>query len=370
MKLALRVSEAGMADIQYSGGNSPEYGYDYSEYPDETAAGHGAPGDASRVTQLVNWAGALVSMGLVIGMGVWAWQLMMRDVADVPVIRALEGPMRIAPENPGGSVAENQGLAVNRLAEGEEAAPVPDQLTVAPGPIELIEVPQIAADVQEQEFDNASAATPQPEVNAVNEPVEEVAAAEPEDTDALIERLLAEAQPLAGIEESGLPNAADTPDTATPDLVARADTIPISIPGVRRSPRPATRPADLQARALAAAAVAAPAAPEAEAEAAATGVTEDDAGFEIAAAELETGTRLVQLGAFDTPDLARAEWARLAQNYPDFFLGRARVIEEASSGGQTFYRLRAHGFSDLSASRRFCAALVAQGAACIPVTVR
>jgi len=46
------------------------------------------------------------------------------------------------------------------------------------------------------------------------------------------------------------------------------------------------------------------------------------------------------------------------------------VIQQASSGGSAFYRLRAHGFDDLAASRRFCAALMAQNAPCIPVTVR
>lgn len=343
-----------MADIQYSGAPSPDaYSYDGGhDYGYDQAAPMATAADASRVTQLINWSGALVSMGLVIGMGVWAFQLMVRDVADVPVIRALDGPMRIAPEDPGGSIAENQGLAVNRLAEGAEAAPVPDQLLLAPPPQDLS-----AADLTVEEtpdpvelaFENASAALPDIDAEVLPE------IAIQEDTDTLIARLLEEATPLSDM---------DAPTLGEPavDLVARADTIPISVPGVRRSPRPALRPAGLSARAPAAA-------PVAEG-VVADGVTDDGEGFEIASSELETGTRLVQLGAFDTPDLARSEWARLSGNFPDFFLGRARVIEEASSGGATFYRLRAHGFGDLSASRRFCAALVAQGAACIPVTVR
>ncbi|MBF9044224.1 SPOR domain-containing protein [Rhodobacterales bacterium HKCCE4037] len=359
-----------MADIHYSGEHTRESGYDYS--PEHYSHGHtNTAGDVNRVSLLVNWAGAVVSIGLVIGMAIWAWQLLMRDVTDVPVIRAMEGPMRVAPENPGGSVAENQGLAVNRLAEGAEAAPVPDQLVLAPQPVDFDDVPEL-----EQAFQNASVAAEAeevaPEVAEVAEGAEveadivadaapeAMALATPEDTEALIERLLAEAQPLEGLEESTLPNTADAPD-----LVARADTIPISVPGVRRSPRPALRPAGIQARAEAATAV-----PVVEAALTAGEAPAVNDDFEIAAADLETGTRLVQLGAFDSADLARAEWQRLSQNFPDFFIGRARVIEQASSGGQTFYRLRAHGFGDLSASRRFCAALVAQGAACIPVTVR
>lgn len=343
-----------MADIQYSGEHSSgAYSYDGGyEYGHEQAAPVAASADASRVTQLVNWAGALVSMGLVIGMGVWAFQLLVRDVADVPVIRALDGPMRVAPENPGGSIAENQGLAVNRLAEGAEAAPVPDQLLLAPPPQDLAEADITPEEAPvEQEFANASSALPDIDAEVLPEVIPE------EDTETLIARLLQEATPLSDMDAPAL----DEP-TAEADAEVVADIVPVSVPGVRRSPRPAARPAGLSARAAAAV----PAATNAVAE----GVTENDEGFEIATSELEAGTRLVQLGAFDTPALARSEWQRLSGNFPDFFLGRARVIEEATSGGQTFYRLRAHGFGDLSASRRFCAALVAQGAACIPVTVR
>lgn len=334
-----------MADIQYNGDHSPEYGYEYG-YEQAAPA---ASADASRVTRLINWFGALVSMGLVIGMGVWAFQLLVRDVADVPVIRALEGPMRVAPDDPGGSIAENQGLAVNRLAEGAEAAPVPDQLTLAPPPMDLTVAEAITTPLQE--FENASVSRAAPAVEEALDPIDDIAI-EVEDTDELIARLLAEAVPLSDMDA---PTISGDPT----DLSVNADTIPDTVPGVRRSPRPAARPAGLSARA-----------PAAVIPLAADGITEADDGFEMAAAELEAGTRLVQLGAFDTPDLARAEWQRLTGNFPDFFLGRARVIEEAASGGQTFYRLRAHGFGDLSASRRFCAALVAQGAACIPVTVR
>ena len=91
---------------------------------------------------------------------------------------------------------------------------------------------------------------------------------------------------------------------------------------------------------------------------------------ELAADELATGTRLVQLGAFDDAATARAEWDRLARAHADYFRDKNRVIQQAVSGGRAFFRLRAHGFTDLSDARRFCTALNAQGAPCIPVTLR
>lgn len=85
---------------------------------------------------------------------------------------------------------------------------------------------------------------------------------------------------------------------------------------------------------------------------------------------LPAGTRLAQLGAYDSADVARSEWDRLNGRFADYMEGKRRVIQEASRGGRTFYRLRAMGFEDLSDARRFCAVLLADNADCIPVTTR
>jgi len=45
-------------------------------------------------------------------------------------------------------------------------------------------------------------------------------------------------------------------------------------------------------------------------------------------------------------------------------------VQSAVSGGRTFYSLRAAGFADISDARRFCAALSAEKADCIPVVAR
>jgi hypothetical protein len=131
--------------------------------------------------------------------------------------------------------------------------------------------------------------------------------------------------------------------------------LPASVPGIARSLRPSARPAAFIR--------------SAPSEASSSGRNRDRVE-EIPVTDLPDGTRLVQLGAYDTAEIAREEWERIAGRFPDFFDDRPRVIEAAESGGQTFFRLRAAGFDDLAGSRRFCAVLVAQGTACIPVTVR
>jgi len=290
----------------------------------------------ARVGQLVGWAGALVSLGLLVGMVVWAFQLATRDVSDVPVIRALDGPMRAAPADPGGTQAAHQGLAVNRLAEGAEAGQVPDRLVLAPPPVDLAAIDLGSSSVS---------------VEPAPESVEPVTA-EPHE---LIQRLI-ERNQGADLDAINPPAEASVavPEVlpAPPPAAVAADLIPASVAGLAQSLRPMLRPGTPAARA--------PAVTEAHASRAA----------QIDPASLAEGTRLVQLGAFDTPEIAKAEWDRLTTRFPDYFNGRAQVLQEASSGGSAFYRLRAHGFEDLAASRRFCAALTAQNAPCIPVTVR
>lgn len=318
---------------------------------DEPPQAASPPSNAPRLGALVNWAGALMSLGILVGMSVWAVQLTLRDVSGVPVIAAIEGPMREPPADPGGTQAPHQGLAVNRIAEGEEAQPVPDRLVLAPPPIEL----------QEVRFETAAAAdlapVPRTELSAqtaTDAPDDGLDATTRADTTALIDRLLQEAQ--TGFEAPDQNPEAGVAEEAPVVELAAAETgpqvLPATVPGITRSLRPAARPVAFVT-----------AAPVRSG--AAAGTTE-----EIPVSDLPDGTRLVQLGAFDTADIAREEWDRIATRFPDYFDARARVIEEAESGGQIFFRLRAAGFDDLAASRRFCAVLVAQGTACIPVTVR
>ncbi len=76
--------------------------------------------------------GAAASVALIAGLGWWGYDLAMRDARGVPVVRALEGPMRVAPEDPGGEVVDHQGLSVNNVAAVGAAAPPPDRLVLAP----------------------------------------------------------------------------------------------------------------------------------------------------------------------------------------------------------------------------------------------
>jgi hypothetical protein len=256
----------------------------------------------SRAQVATNWIGAILSVALIVGVSVWGYRLMMRDVTGVPVVRALEGPMRVAPEDPGGRQAAFRGLAVNAVAAEGVAAPAPERVVLAPPPLTL---------------------------------------------DA----------PLPEAPTRGLSDALAT--EADADAAPRTAALKDARGGLVRSPIPPPRPSgDLVAEAAA------------QAVFASLSGTSGGATPEVAPDTLVAGTRLVQLGAYDTRTEAVAEWDKLARTFGALMEGRARVVQEAESGGRAFYRLRAHGFADENDARQFCAALLAEQAACIPVLIR
>lgn len=290
-----------------------------------------APG---RLTQITHLAGAACSVALVIGLGMWGYKLAVRDVNGVPVVKAMSGPMRIAPENPGGEVADHQGLAVNTVAALGTAAPPPDRLVLAPRPLDL--APEDSAGLSPVDPNAVAETSTALAAPAVPMPVD------PATTENLGPDPDAVAQALAEALAEPLPEAAE-------DGVAQ-----VAATTIRPRARPATAATsgELSVALTDAATVAA------------TPLAEVDP------AAIASGTRLVQLGAFDTPEQARAEWIKLSNQFGPVLAGKALVVQAAESGGRTFYRLRAHGFADEASARSFCTTLLEQSASCIPVEQR
>lgn len=315
----------------------------------------GYPAGPQRFGRAINIAGAVCSVALVLGLGVWGYRLAVRDVTGVPVFRAIEGPLRMAPADPGGKQAMHQGLSVNAVAAAGTARPVPDSLRLAPKDVDLAsedvaglaDLPLAAMTASATEAD-AQITTPAPMVAA-----EEQSA---------VSAAIAEA--VSG-EEGAAPIEEISSDVAVTDATAAAVAEAIAAPPpVVAEPvaaqvatlRPRARPANLQAAAAVTRSEAAvPAAPPAAA---------------VDTASLTAGSQLVQLGAFDDEAQAQREWDRLQGQFADLFGGKAMVVQSAQSGGRTFYRLRAAGFAGAEEARTFCNTLLGGNSTCIPVTQR
>lgn len=366
--------------------------FTYGSHADHADSGSGGRGPDLR--RIVNLTGMALSAALMAGLVWWAWALMQRDVYGVPVVRALEGAMRESPADPGGDEANHQGLAVARVQAEGMAAPPPAELVLAPAPMDLApeDRPQSAL-LADRAPDAVAPADPAPGGTAVA-PLPAVDGAVPasvppgEAADSVLTRTALDpvapqvpvatpvAVPEASIASSAIEAAlAEALGLAPADMPAPATTeglIPASVPGVARSPRPAPRPegdgidtVHADAAPVVLASAAASPAPQPWLSQPAPGVPSLREAT-IAVAPAGAG-RVVQLGAFDTPDQAEGEWQRLIAAHSDLLAGRERTVEQAVTNGRTFYRLRAGGFADLADARRFCVALVANGAACIPV---
>jgi hypothetical protein len=324
-----------MADVEFDA-----YGAAYGAETGQQGGG------ISILSKALSYLGAFSSVALIVGLVVWGYQLTIRDVTDVPVIRALDGPSRVQPDDPGGQLAQHQGLAVNSVqAEGEAEGPAP-QVILAPEPIDLTTEDVVLAAPAEGEVIEDEVAEAIGTVVSLS--LEEQALSVEEQAELIASRLADGTEPIAPVPSEG------EVDTKVIDAPSQIDP---SIPGVARSQRPAFRPKvdlkNLQQTAAIAAAV--------------NAVQQT---LDVDPGSIESGTRLVQLGAFDDAATAEAEWDKIAAEFKDYMEGKQRLVQEAKSGGRTFYRLRAVGFDDLNASRRFCAVLVASNAACIPVLAR
>ncbi len=293
---------------------------------------YGRESDNGTLQAIVNWAGAILSVLLIVGLATWGWKLWQRDVTGVPVVLALEGPMRITPDDPGGQASEYQGLAVNRIAE-QRVEDVVDRVVLAPAPSTLNEeedlpmaelvptkLPEVAPDQTPSFVENA-------DEKLLSTPTTASPAKEPSATDLAVAAALSD---IFGLQ----PTLASLTVEASPGVPSA-------------TPRPLGRPADRRIASL--------------------GPVMNDVTGEIEAGSIPSGTRLVQLGAYGSAEVARTEWANAMVQFGDYMVGKERVVQEAETGGRKFWRLRATGFTDLSDARRFCAVLVSDGANCIPV---
>lgn len=287
---------------------------------------------------LVQWAGALCTALVVAGASYWGYALAVRDAHGIPVVRAAEGPLRIAPELPGGNVSANQGLSVNAIPAAGIALPAADQITLAPQAADL--APQDTLIVEEGSFaQTAGAGT---------------------------------AAGLAGASDQVL-SAPQTGGGLATDLAALPDALPEDLPisdaeAVERALEMALAEGEDAGAGLAMEGEAIVDPIDLVSMSNADPVAPPTAEMDIAAIAL--GTPMAQLGAFDTAETARAEWAMLQTRFTELMVNKALVIEPAKSGGRDFYRLRAHGFASQDDSRRFCAAILAENGSCFPVDQR
>lgn len=318
-----------------------------------------APGHAGRT---FHRAAVAASLLLFAGLSVWGYRVVMRQMHGLPVIHAEPGPARVAPENPGGELAQHQGLAVNMIAADGVAEKTADLLVLAPKSGDLSD--DDGASDQLQITEGSSLGVPKLDLPA------------PRTVGKVLPGVTAEAmRPAAGHLNEPVPESLSTPalddeslsadvemTTASGAAITAQDIISPDVPGLSRSPFPPKRP-----EALSDDAGDDPMA-EAAAAAVAQAMAEAPAPVDLDPESLTRGTQLAQIGSYESEEQARLEWDKAVAGFGPLMQGKQRVIQAAESGGRTFYRLRVAGFESRDDARRFCAAF-RSGGQCVPAQV-
>jgi hypothetical protein len=281
------------------------------------------------------WVGAALSLSLLTGAIGWSYQLIVRDINQIPIVRAQLGPLRVAPDDPGGLTAANQGLSVTQLAVNERPL-LSDEIFLAPA-AEVLSEENVALQISEEN----SSITNKEKFNTL-----EVSTENSLDLKILPEQ---NATGLASNNEAVLSTAAFSPKKLEiENAVSLALSLTHEVDSSFNSLRPKIRPVVLNQ------------------------IQTDNIAQSVAnelVVTLPVGSAVVQLGAFESKSLAKIEWQRLEALLGSVLTSKNMVIQKAESGGKVFYRLRAFGFDDLSDARQFCSA-VNDKVACIPVVTR
>ncbi len=283
---------------------------------------------------------AAVFLVLVAAIGLWAYRLGTRDAAEVPIIRAMEGPARIQPDDPGGRTAAHQGLELNNVLAGQPA-PIPRATSGA----DTMAMPVALTEEDGPQGELILAAPERP----IDDPALGALDFTPD----------ADAPGAVG----PAPDLGGTPAASPKDLVAEllqseagaADDAATAATTTAAGPRPLRRPTDLRV-------ARAPAPTTTDAAPSAAAVRE--------VASVSSGARLVQLGAFDSEDITRAAWAQMVARNGDLLGDKSLYIERTTSNARVFYRLRVAGFDTTDQTRITCEQLRSRGIDCIPVTLQ
>ena len=281
------------------------------------------------------WVGAALSLSLLTGAIGWSYQLIVRDISQIPIVRAQLGPLRVAPDDPGGLTAANQGLSVTQLTVNERPL-LSDEIFLAPA-AEVLSEENVVLQISEEN----SSLTIKEKFDTL-----EVSTENSLDLKILPEQ---NATGLASNNEAVLSTAAFSPKKLEiENAVSLALALTNEVNSSFNSLRPKIRPVALN---------------QTQTDNIAQSVPNE------LVVTLPVGSAVVQLGAFESKRLAQIEWQRLEALLGSVLTSKNMVIQKAESGGKVFYRLRAFGFDDLSDARQFCSA-VNDKVACIPVVTR
>lgn len=256
---------------------------------------------------------ATASIGTLVGLVYLGMYLRPLDLDEIPIIRKSEIPLRVTPENPGGLEAEHQGFSVNIVqSDGGVAAPAL-RVILAPMPVGLeaedltpIELSNLQKETLYKGAKNSNAIDNNEVITGVADNIKFIS---------------------TGVEK---------------EIIDVLDEIKI--------PRALMRPKNLTVLG--------------------NPKTLDIKDKNKAQPFIKIGSKLVQLGAFSSYDIAESQWSKILKKHSDLLDKKDYIIQSIKSNGRGFYGLRVIGFATIKEAKSLCAALKSRKEDCFVVTAQ
>ena len=283
--------------------------------------------------------GAVISLNLILWAGYWTYNIISRDINGIPIVAAQPGPLRVAPDTPGGIEAENIELAVTKIAS-QELPPNPKAVELAPGTEKLTpdDLTIFQAIKQKKIIDRQAALNNQIHLGVIEPNLSKEISLEPVNTvtnTANYSITENQSELVAAALALALKPSAD-------NLIANA-----AAQNKFKQIKPRLRPGSLLE----------------------ASVSTTETVIRPALASVETGLAVVQFGTFATETVAFEEWDRLSKNLSVILDGRPKYVERIKRNGNEIYRLRLGGFVNIDDASRFCSAVISQEN-CVPVIAK
>ena len=283
--------------------------------------------------------GAVISLNLILWAGYWTYNIISRDINGIPIVAAQPGPLRVAPDTPGGIEAENIELAVTKIAS-QELPPNPKAVELAPSTEKLTpdDLTIFQAIRQKKIIDRQAALNNQIHLGVIEPNNSKEISLEPVNTvtnTANYSITENQSELVAAALALALKPSAD-------NLIGSA-----VAQNKFKQIKPRLRPGSLlEVR-----------------------VSTTETVMRPALASVETGLAVVQFGTFATETVAFEEWDRLSKNLSVILDGRPKYVERIKRNGNEIYRLRLGGFVNIDDASRFCSAVISQEN-CVPVIAK
>jgi len=285
--------------------------------------------------------GAIISLNLILWAGYWAYNLISRDINGIPIVAAQPGPLRVAPDVPGGIEAENIELAVTKIAS-QELPPNPQAVELAPYTAKLsaddITINQALR--QKKLIDSQIEKRTQGHLQAAHPDLSNEISLVPIKTSI-------ESSDYTIVDNQSELVAAALAIALKPDRDQLGNKVileKIESNIIKPMPRPGSLRTKLSS-------------------------LNSENSILPTLGSVESGLAVVQFGSFENKKRALAEWGRLSENLSVILDGRPKFVERIQRNGNEIYRLRLGGFVNIDDASRFCSAVISQEN-CVPIITK